>query len=193
MKNLLVIDGNSIMNRQFYGIRPLTTGSGIFTNAVYGFINVLLSTLDRLKPEYAAVAFDVHAPTFRHEMYKDYKAGRRSTPPELLMQFPYIKKCLAAMGITVIEKEGYEADDILGTLSHLAEISKDTSCYILTGDRDSLQLISDNCTVLLATNNKTIDYDKAAFFESYGITPDCFVDAKALMGTPQTTFRECAE
>ncbi len=182
MKNLLVIDGNSIMNRQFYGIRPLTTGSGIFTNAVYGFINVLLSTLDRLKPEYAAVAFDVHAPTFRHEMYKDYKAGRRSTPPELLMQFPYIKKCLAAMGITVIEKEGYEADDILGTLSHLAEISKDTSCYILTGDRDSLQLISDNCTVLLATNNKTIDYDKAAFFESYGITPDCFVDAKALMG-----------
>lgn len=182
MKNLLVIDGNSIMNRQYYGVRPLTTGSGLFTNAVYGFINVLLSTLDRLKPEYAAVAFDVHAPTFRHKMYGEYKAGRHGTPPELLMQFPYIKKCLVAMGITVIEKEGYEADDILGTLSHLAASEGDTHAYILTGDKDSLQLISEGCTVLLATNNKTVDYDKEVFKEQYGILPDCFVDVKALMG-----------
>ncbi len=182
MNNLLIIDGNSIMNRQYYGVRPLTTKSGLFTNAIYGFINVLLSTLERLAPSYAAVAFDVHAPTFRHLMYKDYKAGRHATPPELLAQFPYIKKCLTAMGITVIEKEGYEADDILGTLSRMAKGSENVAAYILTGDRDSLQLIDERCTVLLAANTQTIDFDKAAFESRYGISPERFIDVKALMG-----------
>ena len=181
-KKLLVIDGNSIMNRQFYGIRPLTTKSGLFTNAVYGFMNVLLLQLDRLKPDYCAVAFDVHAPTFRHKMYDQYKAGRRPTPPELLMQFPYVKQCIKALGITVIEKEGYEADDTLGTLSKMAENESETAGYILTGDRDSLQLISDKTRVLLATNSEVVDFTLEAFKEKYGVTPEQFIDVKALMG-----------
>ncbi len=180
-ENMLIIDGNSILNRQFYGIRPLTTASGLFTNAVYGFMNVLLSELDELSPKYAAIAFDVHAPTFRHKSYAEYKAGRRPTPPELLMQFPYAKKLAAAMGINVIEKEGYEADDILGTLARIGG-ENGIHCYVLTGDRDSLQLIGDNCTVLLASNSGTKRYDSARFTEEYGVTPDRFVDMKALMG-----------
>ena len=182
MKTLLVIDGNSIMNRQFYGIRPLTTKSGVFTNAVYGFLNVLFSVMDRLSPDYAAVAFDLHAPTFRHKMYDQYKAGRHKTPDELIMQFPYIKKCIRALGISVLEKEGYEADDILGTLAHMAELQGDTHAYVLTGDRDSLQLISGSCSVLLATNQQTLDFDEKAFIEKYGVLPSQFVDVKALMG-----------
>lgn len=182
MKTLLVIDGNSIMNRQFYGIRPLTTKSGIFTNALYGFVNVLLLTLERLKPDYAAVAFDLKAPTFRHKMYSEYKAGRHATPPELLMQFPYVKDIIRAMGITVIEKEGFEADDALGTLSAMASTESDTFAYILTGDRDSLQLISERATVLLATNSQTLDFTVDAFVEKYGVLPSQFVDVKALMG-----------
>ncbi len=180
-ENMLIIDGNSILNRQFYGIRPLTTASGLFTNAVYGFMNVLLSELDELSPKYAAIAFDVHAPTFRHKSYAEYKAGRRPTPPELLMQFPYAKKLAAAMGINVIEKEGYEADDILGTLARIGG-ENGIHCYVLTGDRDSLQLIGEHCTVLLASNSGTKKYDAARFTEEYGVTPDRFVDMKALMG-----------
>ena len=180
-KVALIIDGNSILNRQFFGIRPLTTKSGLFTNAVYGFLNVLFSQLERLKPDYAAVAFDVHAPTFRHEAYAEYKAGRRGTPPELLMQFPYAKKCIEALGIAVIEKEGYEADDALGTISALASRSGAVS-YMLTGDRDALQLIGGDSHVLLATNSEVIDYDPEKFFEKYGVTPAQFIDVKALMG-----------
>lgn len=179
---MLVIDGNSILNRQYFGVRPLTTKSGIFTNAVYGFLNVLLTQLEKLKPDYAAVAFDVHAPTFRHKMFAGYKAGRKPTPPELLMQFPYTKDIIRALGIRVIEKEGYEADDTLGTLARLAEESGDTDCCILTGDRDSLQLISKSCKVLLAGNTEVTEYGEAAFFEKYGVRPDQFVDVKALMG-----------
>lgn len=182
MKKLLIIDGNSILNRQFYGVHPLTTKSGLFTNAVYGFLNVLLGELDRLSPEYAAVAFDVHAPTFRHKEYADYKAGRRATPPELLMQFPYAKKCIAALGIPVLECPGWEADDILGTLARYGAEDGNTLTYILSGDRDSLQLISENCTVLLATNSETVPYDTDKFKEKYGVYPDQFVDMKALMG-----------
>lgn len=181
MKNMLIIDGNSILNRQFYGIRPLTTSGGLFTNAVYGFMNVLLSELEALAPEYAAVAFDVHAPTFRHKAFTDYKAGRHATPPELLMQFPYAKRLASAMGISVLEKEGFEADDILGTLARMGR-ENDVGTYILTGDRDSLQLIGDRCTVLLASNGGTQTFDGERFYEKYGITPDRFVDMKALMG-----------
>ena len=181
MKKLLVIDGNSILNRQFYGIRPLTTSQGLFTNAVYGFLNVLLLQLEKIQPDYCAIAFDVHAKTFRHLKYDAYKAGRHETPKELLMQFPYAKKLATAMGISVIEREGYEADDVLGTLSALAT-QAGVQSYLLTGDRDALQLINDNCTVLLATNADTLSMDRAAFFEKYTIMPEQFVDLKALMG-----------
>lgn len=170
MKKLLVIDGNSILNRQFYGIRPLTTGTGLFTNAVFGFLNVLHLQLEKLQPDYCAIAFDVHAKTFRHEKYDQYKAGRHATPPELLMQFPYAKRLATAMGIRVIEKEGYEADDVLGTLSRMAT-DAGVESYVLTGDRDALQLINDSCTVLLATNADTISMDRAAFYEKYTIMP----------------------
>lgn len=180
-ENMLIIDGNSILNRQFYGIRPLTNRQGLFTNALYGFMNVLLSELDTLTPAYAAIAFDVHAPTFRHKSYDAYKAGRHATPEELLMQFPYAKRLAEAMGISVLEAEGYEADDILGTLARLGR-EGGVHTFILTGDRDSLQLIDDSTTVLLASNGGTLIYNSPEFHEKYGITPDRFVDMKALMG-----------
>lgn len=180
-ETMLIIDGNSILNRQFYGIRPLTTKSGLFTNALYGFMNVLISELDALSPKYAAIAFDVHAPTFRHKSYDAYKAGRHATPEELLMQFPYAKKLARAMGISVLEKEGFEADDILGTLARMGRESG-IHTYILTGDRDSLQLIDDQATVLLASNGGTITFNAPEFEQKYGVRPSQFVDMKALMG-----------
>lgn len=180
-ETMLIIDGNSILNRQFYGIRPLTTKSGLFTNALYGFMNVLLSELDALSPKYAAIAFDVHAPTFRHKSYDAYKAGRHATPEELLMQFPYAKKLAHAMGVSVLEQEGFEADDILGTLARMG-CESGVHTYILTGDRDSLQLIDDRTTVLLASNGGTITFNAPEFEEKYGVKPSQFVDMKALMG-----------
>ena len=181
MPKLLAVDGNSILNRQFYGIRPLTNSAGVFTQAVYGFLNVLFSQLENLKPDYVAVAFDLKAPTFRHKFYPEYKAGRHAMPPELAMQFPYAKKCISALGIKVIELEGYEADDILGTLSRMAE-EISAEAYLLTGDRDSYQLISDKITVLYASNQSTIPFTEKEFCEKYTIKPSQFVDLKALMG-----------
>ena len=181
MKRILVIDGNSIINRAFYGVKPLTTKTGKFTNAIYGMINIISKQMNALKPDYAAVAFDLKAPTFRHKMYDAYKAGRHAMPDELRAQFPYAKRVLHEMGFAVLEKEGYEADDILGTLSKRAE-ARDIAAYVLTGDRDSLQLISDKTTVLLATNKDTLTMDRAAFFEKYGVDSSQFVDVKALMG-----------
>ena len=181
MKKLLVIDGNSILNRAFYGVRPLSTADGLPTNAVYGFLNILHARIGEVSPDYAAIAFDLKAPTFRHKAYDAYKAGRHETPPDLLAQFPWAKKCCAAMNIRVLEKEGYEADDILGTLSLEAE-KEGMQAFVLTGDRDSLQLISDNTTVLLATNKETVRFDRAAFNAAYGVEPQVFVDVKALMG-----------
>lgn len=180
MKKLLVIDGNSILNRAYYGIRPLSTKDGIPTNAIFGFINILNKNLDEVKPDFCAVAFDLHAPTFRHKMYDAYKAGRHATPDDLIEQFPYAKEIITALGFTVIEKEGYEADDILGTLA--AEAPDDVETFILTGDRDSLQLINDKTTVRLASNNDTQIMDRAAFVAKYGVQPETFVDVKALMG-----------
>ena len=180
MKRSLVIDGNSILNRAYYGIRPLSTKEGIPTNAILGFINILNKNLDEVKPDFCAVAFDLHAPTFRHKMYDAYKAGRHATPEDLLTQFPYTKEIIKALGFTVIEKEGYEADDILGTLA--AQADADTETFILTGDRDSLQLINDKTTVRLASNNDTLIMNRAAFVEKYGVQPEVFVDVKALMG-----------
>lgn len=181
MKKSLVIDGNSILNRAFYGIRPLTTKEGLHTNAVYGFVNILLKNLQSLSPEYAAVAFDLKAPTFRHKAYTEYKAGRHGTPEELLMQMPIAKEVARALGFTVLEKEGYEADDILGTLARMGE-ENGVKTFVLTGDRDSLQLISDTTNVLLAGNQDTVVFDRAKFVEKYTIQPEQFVDLKALMG-----------
>ncbi|MBQ7969097.1 MAG: DNA polymerase I [Clostridia bacterium] len=181
MKKMLVIDGNSILNRAFYGIRPLTTKEGLHTNAIYGFVNILLKNMQQLAPHYCAVAFDLKAPTFRHKQYSEYKAGRHATPEELLMQMPYAKQAAKALGFVVLEKEGYEADDILGTLARMGDKSG-IETYVLTGDRDSLQLISDNTKVLLAGNQDTVVFDRDKFFEKYTIQPEQFVDLKALMG-----------
>ena len=182
MKKLLCIDGNSILNRQFYGIRPLSTKDGFPTNAIFGFVNVIAKQLETLSPDYVAVAFDLKAPTFRHQMFGEYKAGRKPMPEDLVLQLPVAKEICRALGISVLELAGYEADDILGTLSSMAEQAEDTYAYVLTGDRDSLQLISDRVQVLLATNFDTVPFDDAAFFEKYGVHANQYVDVKALMG-----------
>ena len=181
MKKLLVIDGNSILNRAFYGVKLLSNKNGLYTNAIFGMINIINKQVEAVNPDYAAVAFDLKAPTFRHKMYDAYKAGRHAMPDELRDQFPYAKRVLHEMGFAVLEKEGYEADDILGTLAKKAE-EQDIEAYILTGDRDSLQLITDKTTVLLATNKDTLVMDRNAFFEKYGVDASQFVDVKALMG-----------
>ena len=182
MKKILVVDGNSIINRAYYGMRPLTTKSGKSTHAVYGMINILKKQLDEIKPDYAAVAFDLKAPTFRHELYPEYKAGRHATPDDLISQFPDAKECIKLLGISVLELAGYEADDIQGTIAKMAHHSDDTEAYVLSGDRDLLQLIDDKVTVLLATNSDTKKMQAAEFSAEYGIAPDSFVDMKALMG-----------
>lgn len=182
MKKLLCIDGNSILNRQFYGIRYLANKEGFPTNAIFGMINVIAKQIESLSPDYTAVAFDLKAPTFRHKMFADYKAGRKPMPDDLCAQMPVAKEICKVLGFTVIEREGYEADDILGTLAKMAECDGDVEAYVLTGDRDSLQLISDKVKVLLATNTDTVVFDKTAFFEKYGVDSTQFVDVKALMG-----------
>ena len=182
MKKILVIDGNSIINRAFYGIRILTTKDGKFTNAIYGTVNMISKQLDAIKPDYCAVAFDVKHPTFRHEMYDGYKAGRHPTPTELLSQFADAKECLSLMGIKVLELPGWEADDIQGTIAKMAHEEDDAESYILSGDRDLLQLIDSKVTVLLATNNDTLAMRRDEFYAKYGVEPELFVDMKALMG-----------
>ncbi len=181
---LLVIDGNSILNRAFYGVRLLTTKDGKFTNGIFGFMNILIGMLEEYKPDSVAVAFDVKSPTFRHQMYDAYKGTRKPAPSELIEQFPTLKELLGYLGFTVVEKPGYEADDILGTLS--ASCGKDDFCYIATGDRDSLQLVRENVNVLLATTkmgkSETVKYDIAKINEVYGVTPEKLIDIKAIQG-----------
>ncbi len=187
MKKLLVVDGNSILNRAFYGVRMLTTRDGLCTNAVYGMITILLRHLEMSAPDGCAIAFDRKAPTFRHQRYAEYKANRHGMPEELAMQLPYAKEAAALLGFRVLELDGYEADDILGTLSVQANAAG-IACDILTGDRDSLQLITDGnaaagaTRVLLATNADTLIFDEAAFEAKYGVKPSQFVDVKSLMG-----------
>lgn len=182
---LLAIDGNSIINRAFYGIKMLTTKDGQYTNAVYGFINILNKLCEREQPDGIAIAFDLKAPTFRHKKYPEYKAGRKGMPEELRSQMPILKEWLTLSGHTCIECEGYEADDILGTLAHICEQSGD-ECVISTGDRDSLQLVSDKTRVLLAATKmghpEIVNYDENALFERYGLTPQEMLELKALMG-----------
>ena len=178
---LLAIDGNSIANRAFYGIKALANKKGEFTNAIYGFMTIYLKTIADVKPDKVAVAFDLHAPTFRHKAVASYKANRHGMPEELRSQMPRIKELLRAMGIEVLECEGFEADDILGTLAKQCDESGN-ECVILTGDRDSLQLITDNVTVLLAKTKETIVFTPDKFGEVYGFSPLQLIDLKALMG-----------
>jgi len=182
MRKILIIDGNSIINRAFYGVRPLTTKSGKHTNAIFGMVNIITKQLEAVKPDYAAVAFDLKHPTFRHKLYDGYKQGRHPTPEELLSQFPDAKECLELMGLKVLELPGYEADDIQGTVASMAHAEDDLVSYILSGDRDLLQLIDGKITVLLATNSDTLTMKRDEFFAKYGIEPSQFVDMKALMG-----------
>lgn len=181
---ILAIDGNSILNRAFYGIRTLSTKDGRFTNGIYGFLTILMKLRDEVKPDGVAIAFDLKAPTFRHKMYDGYKANRHGMPPELAQQLPVLKELLIALGYKIISLEGYEADDILGTV---AEMCKDgNECYIATGDRDSFQLVRNNVTVLLPHTKMGITtteiYTPARIKEEYGVTPLQMIDIKALQG-----------
>ncbi len=181
MKKILAVDGNSILNRAFYGVRPLSTKEGLPTNALFGMVNILERNLESVKPDFCAIAFDLKAPTFRHEFYDQYKAGRKPMPEELATQLPLAKETAKALGFVPLELAGYEADDILGTLAAMAE-REDCEAYILTGDRDALQLISDRVHILLATNTDTVLFGREQFREKYGVDSTQFVDVKALMG-----------
>ena len=182
---LLVIDGNSIANRAFYGIKLLTTKDGRYTNAIYGFLNILLSLLKECQPDEVAVAFDLKTPTFRHKMYDGYKATRHAMPEELAQQMPVLKQLLADLGYRTVTAEGWEADDILGTLAAACAARKD-DCFLATGDRDSLQLVSESTTVLLAATvmgrSKTVVMDEDAIQEKYGLAPKQLIEVKSLMG-----------
>lgn len=187
MKKLLILDSNSILNRAFYGVRYLSAKDGTPTNAIYGFLNILLKLIKEQEPDYICAAFDMKAPTFRHKQYEGYKAQRKPMPEGLAAQMPLAKDVLRAMGVTILEKEGYEADDIIGTVARLCEESE-ISCFIATGDKDDLQLASDKTKVILTVTksgyNETIIYDDKGVKEKYHVTPTEFIDVKALMGDP---------
>ncbi|WP_156070803.1 DNA polymerase I [Faecalibacterium prausnitzii] len=182
---LLVIDGNSIANRAFYGIKLLTTKDGRYTNAIFGFLNIMNSLLRECEPDEVAVAFDLKHPTFRHEMYEGYKGTRHAMPDELAQQMPILKELLTDLGYRQVSAKGWEADDILGTLAAACEARRD-DCFLATGDRDSLQLVSETTTVLLATSamgrSKTETMDLDAIHEKYGIEPKQLIEVKSLMG-----------
>ena len=183
--NLMILDGNSIVNRAFYGVRPLTAPDGTPTNAVYGFLAILRRLLDEVKPDALCVAFDLKDPTFRHRAYEGYKAQRRPMPEDLAAQMPVLKDVLDAMGIRRYEISGYEADDILGTAAAVCE-KQGWRCTVVSGDKDSLQLISEQTTVCNVRTAKgqtdTIFYTPQRFAGEYGFTPDKMIDLKALMG-----------
>ncbi len=178
---LLVIDGNSIINRAYYGIKLLSTKDGVYTNAVFGFLNMMKRFEDMCSPDAVAVAFDVHAPTFRHKMYDAYKAGRHAMPDELRSQMPIVKNLLHLLGIKTVECEGWEADDILGTLAARCR-EEGNECFIATGDRDSLQLAHGGVKVLLAKTKSTDVMDEQAIAVEYGVTPQQLIQVKALQG-----------
>ena len=185
MKKLILIDGHSILNRAFYGVPELTNSEGLHTNAVYGFLNIMFKILDEEKPDYLTVAFDLSAPTFRHKMYGGYKGTRKPMPHELVEQVPLIKEALTDMNVCVVTKEGYEADDILGTLAKRAE-AEGMIVSVVSGDRDLLQLATDNIKIRIPKTKKGTteieDYNTAQVVETYGVTPVEFIDMKALMG-----------
>lgn len=182
---LVLVDGHSILNRAFFGIPDLTNSEGLHTNAVYGFLNILFKILDEEQPDYLTVAFDVHAPTFRHKMYDAYKGTRKPMAEELRQQVPLMKEMLTAMGVTIVEKEGYEADDLLGTIAKQSE-EQGLEVSIVSGDRDLLQLASDHIKIRIPKTKRTgteiEDYLAKDVVEKYQVTPLQFIDVKALMG-----------
>ncbi|KGM94830.1 DNA polymerase I [Clostridium novyi A str. 4552] len=182
-ERLLILDGHSLMYRAFFALPPLTNKEGVHTNAIYGFIKMLLKMKEEINPDYIVTTFDKKAPTFRHKEYEDYKAGRAKMPDELNEQFPIVKDILNKLAINIFEIEGFEADDLIGTLSKFAE-EKGIEVYIVTGDRDALQLATDNVKVVInkkGMSEKEI-YDKNKMIEEYGVTPTQFIDVKGLMG-----------
>lgn len=184
-KKLVLIDGHSILNRAFYGVPDLTNSEGIHTNAIYGFLNILFKILEEEHPDYLTVAFDLSAPTFRHKMYEPYKGTRKPMPIELKQQVPLMKEMLTAMGITIVSLEGYEADDLLGTIAKRTE-AKGIEVSVVSGDRDLLQLATDNIKIRIPKTKKGVteieDYNTAQVVDLYGVTPIEFIDVKALMG-----------
>ena len=184
-EKIVLIDGHSILTRAFFGVPDLTNADGLHTNAVYGFLNIMFKILDEEKPDYLTVAFDLSAPTFRHKMYGGYKGTRKPMPHELVEQVPLIKEALTDMNVCVVTKEGYEADDILGTLAKRAE-AEGMIVSVVSGDRDLLQLATDNIKIRIPKTKKGTteieDYNTAQVVETYGVTPVEFIDMKALMG-----------
>lgn len=182
-KTLMAVDGNSLMHRAFHALPILTNKDGEYTNAVYGFFSMLIGALSSYKPDYIAIAFDKKEKTFRHEVYAEYKGTRKPTPEELIPQFSMLRKALRTIGITVLEQEGYEADDILGVLARLAD-EKSMDALLLTGDKDALQLVSDSCSVMLTRKGVSVieTYDRAKLYETYSLTPAQFIDLKGFMG-----------
>ncbi|WP_396276445.1 DNA polymerase I [Haloimpatiens lingqiaonensis] len=182
-EKLLILDGNSLMFRSFYALPELTNAEGIHTNAIYGFLSMLFKMKEEIKPDYIVCAFDKKAPTFRHKEYSEYKAGRKKMPPELSEQMPIIKEVLNKLAIDIFEIEGFEADDLIGTLSVFSE-GKGIEVYIVTGDRDALQLATDNVKVIINKKGMTQTevYDEKRMIEELGVTPKQFIDVKGLMG-----------
>ena len=182
---LMILDGNSVINRAYYGVHPLTTRDGMYTNAIFGFLNILERVRREERPEALCVAFDLHGPTFRHLKYEAYKANRHGMPEELAAQMPVMKDVLRAMNIPIYECQGWEADDVIGTVSRLCA-DADWDCVILTGDRDSLQLVNDRVTVKLVRTQggqtRSVNYDPTTFEAEYGLEPIRLIDLKALMG-----------
>ncbi len=185
MKKIVLIDGHSILNRAFYAIPDLTNSEGNHTNAILGFLNIMFKILDEEKPEYLTVAFDVHQPTFRHEMFEQYKGTRKSMPDELREQVPVMKDVLRAMGVTIMEKPGFEADDVLGTIAKTCE-KEGYQVSLVSGDRDLLQLASDNIKIRIPKTKKggteIENYNTQDVMDAYGVTPTQFIDLKGLMG-----------
>ncbi len=183
MQKLILIDGNAIIHRAFHGLPPFRTSKGELVNAVYGFSSILLTLLNKEQPDYIAVAFDLKAPTFRHKEYKEYKATRVKAPDELYAQIPRIREIVQAFRIPIYEKEGYEADDVLGTLAKQAE-PQDVITYIVTGDLDTLQLVTEKTKILAATQkfSEPIIYDTQKVLGRYGLKPSQIADMKGLQG-----------
>ena len=180
MEKLVLIDGNSLLNRAFYATPVFTTSDGLPTNGVFGFIKLILRIIDDKKPTHFAVAFDLHAPTFRHQMYDGYKAGRKPMPDDLAHQMPVLKDVLRAMGIKICELKGYEADDVIGTLAKKFQIQT----YIYTGDRDSYQLVDDTTNVCYTRKGVSdiLELTSENFKDETGLTPTQVIDLKSLMG-----------
>ena len=184
-EKLVLIDGHSILNRAYFGIPDLTNAEGLHTNAVYGFLNIMFKILEEEQPDYLTVAFDLSVPTFRHKMFDAYKGTRKPMAQELRQQVPLMKEMLEAMGVTVVTKEGYEADDILGTIAKQSE-KEGVEVAVVSGDRDLLQLASDHIKIRIPKTKRTgteiEDYLATDVVEKYQVTPLQFIDVKALMG-----------